>query len=96
MSKTDKKEKRFKVSDMLQGPKRLENESYEDYKERRKVEKVLVKQYRERISPYPHYSGIKLQIPLELSEIKNYTTDNIPKNNKDDDTSEGATTLKLM
>jgi|TARA_R100000030_G_scaffold91114_1_gene76054 hypothetical protein len=45
MSKTDKKEKRFKVSDMLQGPKRLENESYEDYKERRKVEKVLVKQY---------------------------------------------------
>ena len=34
MSKTDKKEKRFKVSDMLQGPKRLENESYEDYKER--------------------------------------------------------------
>ena len=38
MSKTDKKEKRFKVSDMLQGPKRLENESYEDYKERRKVE----------------------------------------------------------
>ena len=45
MSKTDKKDKLFKVSDMLQGPKRLENESYEDYKERRKVEKVLVKQY---------------------------------------------------
>tara|TARA_B100000902_G_scaffold386571_1_gene429412 strand:+ start:1013 stop:1168 length:156 start_codon:yes stop_codon:yes gene_type:complete len=45
MSKTDKKEKRFKVSTMLQGDKRLENESYEDYKERRKVEKILVKQY---------------------------------------------------
>ena len=57
---------------------------------------VLVKQYRERVSPYPHYSGIKLQIPLELSEIKNYTTDDIPKNNKDEDTTEGATTLKLM
>ena len=45
MSKDKNKEKRFKVSEMLQGPKRLENESYEDYKERRKVEKILVKQY---------------------------------------------------
>lgn len=39
------KEERFKVSTMLQGAKRLENESYEDYKERRKVENILVKQY---------------------------------------------------
>ena len=57
---------------------------------------ALVKQYRDRISPYPHYSGIKLQIPLELSKINNYTTEDIPKNNKDDDTNEGGTTLKLM
>ena len=45
MSKTDKKEKRFKVSDMLQGPKRLENESYEDYKTRRRAENGLLKEY---------------------------------------------------
>ena len=43
--KKDKKEERFKVSTMLQGAKRLKNESYEDYKERRKVENILVKQY---------------------------------------------------
>ena len=41
----DKEPKRFKVSEMLHGDTRLKNESYEDYKERRKVEHVLVKQY---------------------------------------------------
>lgn len=46
MSKENKvKKERFKVSTMLQGSKRLENESYEDYKERRKVENILVKEY---------------------------------------------------
>jgi len=33
----------LKVSDMIKGPKRLENESYEDYKLRQKVENGLVK-----------------------------------------------------
>jgi|TARA_B110001454_G_C12634175_1_gene398320 hypothetical protein len=42
---TEKEPKRFKVSEMLQGDTRLKNESYEDYKERRKVEHILVKQY---------------------------------------------------
>jgi hypothetical protein len=30
---------------MLHGPKRLEKETYEDYKERQQVENILVKQY---------------------------------------------------
>jgi hypothetical protein len=34
-----------KISTMLKGEARLENESYEDYKIRRKAEKLLLKQY---------------------------------------------------
>ena len=34
-----------KISTMLKGEARLENESYEDYKIRRKGEKLLLKQY---------------------------------------------------
>ena len=33
----------LKVSDMIKGPKRLEDESFEDYKLRQKVENGLVK-----------------------------------------------------
>ena len=33
----------LKVSDMIKGPKRLEDESFEDYKLRQKVEKGLLK-----------------------------------------------------
>jgi|TARA_R110002167_G_scaffold207096_1_gene411297 hypothetical protein len=36
---------RFKVGEVLKGDKRLEDESYEDFKIRRKVEKGLVKDY---------------------------------------------------
>ena len=36
---------RIKVSDMLQGDKRLDGESFEDYKTRLKVEKKLVRDY---------------------------------------------------
>ena len=36
---------RIKVSDMLQGDKRLDGESFEDYKTRIKVEKKLVRDY---------------------------------------------------
>ena len=42
---TEKEPNRFKVSTMLHGPKRLEKETYEDYKERQRVENILVKQY---------------------------------------------------
>jgi len=35
----------FKVSEVLKGPKRLEDESYEDYKIRIKAENGLVKDY---------------------------------------------------
>jgi|TARA_Y100000296_G_C5010466_1_gene174822 hypothetical protein len=46
MPKPNKEKKeRFKVSTMLHGPKRLENESYEDFKERQRVENILVKEY---------------------------------------------------
>jgi hypothetical protein len=46
MSKTNKEKKeRFKISSMLHGPKRLEKESFEDYKERQQVENILVKEY---------------------------------------------------
>ena len=34
-----------KISTMLKGEARLENESYEDYRIRRKAEKLLLKQY---------------------------------------------------
>jgi hypothetical protein len=33
----------LKISDMIKGPKRLENESYEDYKLRQKVENGMLK-----------------------------------------------------
>ena len=36
---------RRKISTLLKGEKRLENESYEDYKIRRKAEKLLLKNY---------------------------------------------------
>ena len=34
-----------KISTMLKGEARMENESYEDYRIRRKAEKLLLKQY---------------------------------------------------
>ena len=36
---------RYKISVGLEGPKRLENESFEDYKVRRKAENGLLKEY---------------------------------------------------
>ena len=36
---------RIQVSEMLKGPKRLEGESFEDYKLRMKVEKKLTRSY---------------------------------------------------
>ena len=45
-SKPNKEKKeRFKISSMLHGPKRLEKESYVDFKERQRVENILVKEY---------------------------------------------------
>ena len=38
-------EERYKISQGLQGPKRLEGESYEDFKTRRKAENGLLKEY---------------------------------------------------
>ena len=38
-------DERYKVSTVLQGPKRLEDETYEDYKERIKVERSLLNDY---------------------------------------------------
>ena len=38
-------DERYKVSTVLQGPKRLEDETYEDYKERIKVERSLLDDY---------------------------------------------------
>lgn len=34
-----------KVSELLKGPKRLEGESFEDYKIRRRAEQMLTKRY---------------------------------------------------
>tara|TARA_R100000005_G_C4855861_1_gene119815 strand:+ start:115 stop:273 length:159 start_codon:yes stop_codon:yes gene_type:complete len=34
-----------KISELLKGPKRLEGESFEDFKIRRKAEQILTKQY---------------------------------------------------
>jgi len=36
---------RIKIGDMLKGPKRLDDESFEDYQIRRSVEKTLLKDY---------------------------------------------------
>jgi len=44
-SEKKKEPKRFKVSEKLKGDTRLENETYEDYKIRRKEEHILLKQY---------------------------------------------------
>ena len=49
----------LKVSDMIKGPKRLEDESYEDFKLRQKVENGLVKD---------RLAG--LYTPNEFDEIK--------------------------
>ena len=38
-------ESRYQISAGLKGPKRLENESFEDYKTRRKAENGLLKEY---------------------------------------------------
>lgn len=38
-------DERYKVSTVLKGPKRLEDETYEDYKERLKVERSLLDDY---------------------------------------------------
>lgn len=32
----------------------------------------LVKKYRKRIMPYPHYSGIKLKVPSDLSNMDSF------------------------
>ena len=42
---TDGSESRMKVSDMIKGPKRLEDESFDDYKLRQKVENGLLDDY---------------------------------------------------
>ena len=39
------KDPRTKVSELLKGPKRLEGESYDDYKIRQRVENGFVKDY---------------------------------------------------
>jgi len=44
-SEKKKEPKRFKVSEKLKGDTRLENETYEDYKVRRKEEGILLEQY---------------------------------------------------
>jgi hypothetical protein len=41
----DEEDPRVQVSEMLQGPKRLEGESFEDYKLRMKVEYQLTRDY---------------------------------------------------
>ena len=38
-------QERYQISAGLKGPKRLENESFEDYKTRRKAENGLLKEY---------------------------------------------------
>jgi len=38
-------EERYEISRGLKGPKRLENESFEDFKTRRKAENGLLKEY---------------------------------------------------
>ena len=38
-------QERYQISLGLKGPKRLENESFEDYKTRRKAENGLLKEY---------------------------------------------------
>ena len=38
-------ESRYQISAGLKGPKRLENESFEDYQTRRKAENGLLKEY---------------------------------------------------
>ena len=38
-------EERYEISRGLKGPKRLENESFEDYKTRRQAENGLLKEY---------------------------------------------------
>ena len=38
-------EERYKISQGLKGPKRLEGESFEDYQTRRKAENGLLKEY---------------------------------------------------
>ena len=44
-SEKKKEPTRFKVSEKLKGDTRLENETYKDYKIRRKEEHILLEQY---------------------------------------------------
>jgi len=54
----------------------------------------LVNQYQDRITPYPHYSGIKVTIPVDLKDLDGVGFDDIPDLADDDDDQGSA--LKLM
>lgn len=54
----------------------------------------IVIDYKNRISPYPHYSGIKVTIPADLANLDTLTKNDIPElSDKEED--EGST-LTLM
>jgi|TARA_R110001592_G_C12571772_1_gene692439 hypothetical protein len=52
--------KRLEIGKLLKGDKRLEDESYEDFKERRKLEKSLLNDYGKGIyiSPEQHQQDV--------------------------------------
>tara|TARA_B100000787_G_C15992796_1_gene206595 strand:+ start:218 stop:403 length:186 start_codon:yes stop_codon:yes gene_type:complete len=55
--------KRLEIGKLLKGDKRLEGESYEDFKERRKLEKSLLNDYGKGIyiSPEEYKEKLRLQ-----------------------------------
>ena len=55
----------------------------------------LIRQYQERISPYPHYSGIKIHVPIDFSNLDEVKMSEIPEFDENDD-HDTDSTLKLV
>ncbi|MHA2501373.1 MAG: hypothetical protein ACXAE3_00685 [Candidatus Kariarchaeaceae archaeon] len=53
----------------------------------------LIKQYRDRISPYPHYSGIKITVPTNFKDLDTLTPEDVPDISDDAEDDDSSLTL---
>jgi len=55
----------------------------------------LINQYRDRITPYPHYSGIKITVPVDFTDLDQVTYEDMP-DDVEEEHEETDSSLKLM
>lgn len=56
----------------------------------------LTNQYKDRITPYPHYSGIKVTVPTNFDDLDTVTPDDVPDDIDDDPEEDDSSTVTLM